>query len=254
MSRFLDLETGDKKRSPIGAYQQYFLDSLDQVLLPVMSHFDQLDRSIDTAKKNCCYPSQHQLTRDESAAVFLYTMESDDNSFYRKLNEILRSENRQLAIPWYGFLKLFDTALTKLPTVEGYVWRGVKGDIRGQFRKDEIVTWWGITSCSMSLEAIGDCLGSDKNATLLMIEVKNGKNISGYTCSADKKEVLLVPGTQLRVKGQAMHRHSGLPVIYLTEVHGSHQAQLSSGMTSMNLSSRSENKGASGKYQIHFSI
>src|SRR5579871_5154544 len=101
MSRFLDIEIGDKKLPPLGAYWQHSLLPLEQALEPVMSRFDQLDRSINEAKKHCCYPSKHQLTREESAALFLYTMEGGDNSFYHILNEALRSENRRALRPWF---------------------------------------------------------------------------------------------------------------------------------------------------------
>jgi hypothetical protein len=236
----------------MGAYWQHSLVPLNEALQPVMSWFNQLDRSIDEAKKHCCYPSKHQLTREESAAVYLYTMEGGDNSFYHVLNQALRSENRRGLRPWFGFLRLFDAALAKLPTVQECIWRGVNGNISQQFKKDEILTWWSVSSCSVSLEVVQDFLGSDKNATLLMIEAKKAKDITGYTSFPDEKEVLLAPGTQLRVKSNALHHHSGLHVVHLAEVHDGHEAQLSTAMTSMNLSSQSENKGASRKYKIYF--
>jgi len=254
MSRFLDVEIGNKKLPPIGAFWQHSLLSLDQALQPVMHHFDQLDRSISEAKKRCCYPSKHQLTREESAAVFLYTMEGGDNSFYRVLNKVLHSENREEIRPWFGFLKLFDTALAKLPTVQKCVWRGVNSNISQQFKKGEIVTWWSVSSCSMSLAVVQAFLGSDENATLLMIEVKKAKDISGYTSFPKEKEVLLAPGTQLYVESNVLHHHGGLHVVHLVEVHDGHEAQLPTAMTSMSLSSQSEKKDASGKYRIHFLI
>jgi hypothetical protein len=254
MSRYLDIEIDNKKLPPIGAYWQHTLLPLREALQPVMSRFDQLDRSIDEAIKQCCYPSKHQLTRDESAAVFLYTMDGGDNSFYRVLNEALRSENRRALRSWFGFLKLFDTALAKLPTVQKCVWRGVNGNISQQFKKGQTVTWWTVSSCSVSLEIVQDFLGSDKNATLFMIEAKKAKDISGYTSFPDEKEVLLAPGTQLYVESNALHHDGGLHVVHLVEVQSGHEAELSTGMNSMNLSSQTENKGASGKYKIHFFI
>jgi len=41
----------------------------------------------------------------------------------------LRSEIRRALHSCFGFLKLFDTALSKLPTVKKAVWRGIPGDI-----------------------------------------------------------------------------------------------------------------------------
>ena len=251
MNRFLDVEIGDKKFLSTGAYWQHSLVPLREALQPVMSCFDQLDRSIDEAKRQCCHPSKHQLTREESAAVFLYTMDGGDNSFYRVLNEALRSENRRTLRPWFGYLKLFDTALAKLPTVQECIWRAVNGNIIQKFKKGETVTWWGVSSCSTSLEFVQDFLGSDKDATLLMIEAKKAKDISGYTSFPDEKEVLLVPGTQLYVENNSLHHHGDLHVVHLFEVHDGHEAQLSTAMSSMELSASSESKGASGKYTLY---
>jgi hypothetical protein len=254
MSRYLDIEIDNKKLPPIGAYWQHTLLPLREALQPVMSRFDQLDRSIDKAIKQCWYPSKHNLTREESAAVFLYTMEGGDNSFYRVLNEALRSENRRLIRPWFGYLKLFDTALKKLPVVQECVWRGMSGNISQKFKQGETVTWWSVSSCSVSLEVVQDFLGSDENATLIMIEAKKARDISGYTSFPDENEVLLAPETELRVKSNALHHQGGLHVVHLVEVQSGHEAQLSTDMNSMNLSSQTENKGASGKYKIHFFI
>jgi hypothetical protein len=254
MSRYLDVEIGNKKLPPIGAYWQHTLLPLDEALQPVMSCFDQLDRSIHEAKNQCCYPSKHNLTREDSAAVFLYTMDGGDNSFYKVLNEALRSENRRALRSWFGFLKLFDTALAKLPTVQKCVWRGVNGNISQQLKKGETVTWWNVSSCSVSLEVVQDFLGSDKNATLFMIEAKKAKDISGYTSFPDEKEVLLAPGTRLYVESNALHHQGGLHVVHLVEVQDGHEAQLSTGINSMSLSSESEKEGASGKYKMNFFI
>jgi hypothetical protein len=248
MSRYLDVEIGDKKLPPIGGYWQHSLLPLDQALQPIMARIDQLDRSIKEAKKHCCYPSTHNLTREESAAVYLYTMEGGDNSFYRILNEALRSENRRALISWFGFLKLFDTALAKLPTINECVWRGVSGNISQKFKKDEVVTWWSVSSCSVSLEVVQDFLSSNANSTLLMIEAKNAKDVTGYTSFPDEKEVLLGPGTQLRVKSNALHHHGGLHVVHLVEVQDDQEEQLPNAMASMSVSSKSSNKGASGEY------
>ncbi|CAF5107271.1 unnamed protein product, partial [Rotaria magnacalcarata] len=52
-------------------------------------------------------------------------MEWGDTTLYRVLNKALRSENRQALRIWFPYMKLFDTALDKLPTVKEAVWRGV---------------------------------------------------------------------------------------------------------------------------------
>jgi hypothetical protein len=252
MSRFLGTEISNEELESIGAYWQNSLVSLEEALEPVMARFDQLDRSIKEAKKRCRYPSKHGLTRDESAAVFLYSMEGGDNSLYRLLNETLRSKNRRAAKLWFGYLKLFDTALNKLPTVRKSIWRGMNGDFSHMYKKDDILTWWSVSSCSVSMTVAQQFLESDKNGTLLMIEAKNAKDISDYTNFSNEKEIILKPGTQLRVEDNAFS-HSGLIVVHLIELVDD-EVQLEKEKSKMNSSSKSENKGATGKYCIQFSM
>lgn len=245
MNRFLDIEIGNKKLPPIGAYWQHSLLPLKEALQPVMHRIDQLERSIKEAKRHCCPSSKHQLTKEESAALFLYSMEGGDNSFYRILNEALRSENRRELGLWFGFLKLFDTALSKLPTVRKCVWRGVAGSISQEFKEGAKLTWWGISSCSVKLNAVQEFLGSNTNATLFMIEARSAKDIRGYTTFPDEEEVLLRPGTELRVESNALQRDS-LHVVHLVEINSDDDDDdepLSSPMRSMELAPQPQKKG-----------
>jgi hypothetical protein len=79
-------------------------------------------------------------------------------------------------------------------------------------------------------------LESDKNCTLLMIETKNAKDISGYTNFSNEKEIILKPGTQLRVEDNAFS-HSDFLVVYLIKLDDD-EVQLEKGKTKMKLSSK----------------
>ncbi|CAF4762163.1 unnamed protein product, partial [Rotaria sp. Silwood2] len=114
MNRFTEFELENKDLQPVAGYWAYKVVSLEEALKDLISQINELKRSIKEAKKNCKQSSPHNLTRDEAAAIFLYTMEAGDHSFYRILNQVLRKENRKEAIPWFSYLKLFDTALKKL--------------------------------------------------------------------------------------------------------------------------------------------
>jgi hypothetical protein len=218
MSRYTDVDHRNRVLPHVGAYWSVELVSLEEALKPVEESINELDRSVNTAKKHCNFPSEHGLTLDESAALYLYTMESDKNSFYKVLNEALRSDNRPAIKPWFPFLKLFDIALSKLPTVKENIWRGVSGDISRQFKKDEILTWWSISSCTKSLDVIEEFLGSDANSTLFMIESVNGKDVSKYTAFPNENEVIMGVGTELRVKSNTLNHHGGLNVVHLVEL------------------------------------
>ena len=56
-------------------------------------------------------------------------MEWGPTSLYRILNQALRDENRDTLKIWFSYLKLFQTALDKLPKVKEGVWRGIRLNI-----------------------------------------------------------------------------------------------------------------------------
>jgi hypothetical protein len=71
---------------------------------------------ITVAKLNSTQP-KHGLTQDESASIYLYTMEwtETEKSLYTILNQALCSADRSELQPWLKYLRLFFNALTKLP-------------------------------------------------------------------------------------------------------------------------------------------
>ncbi|CAF3836281.1 unnamed protein product [Rotaria sp. Silwood1] len=247
-SRFVDSEFDNKKLPPICGYWSEKLVPLEHALKPIESRIDQLDRSLKAAKRYCHFPSEHGLTRDESAAVYLYTMEGGDNSFYRILNQALRSEDRPALKPWFPYLKLLDTALAKLPTVKANIWRGVVGDIGNNLKKNEKLTWWTITSCSLSIDVIKDFLASETRSTIFLIEAVHGKCVSGYTNYPSEDEVLLTPGTELRVVANVLNHPGGLNIVHLVEESEDSGEQLSSAMTAMHVLAKSTDTDASGEY------
>jgi hypothetical protein len=117
MHRFTDIESTPKRLTPVFSYLTHPLLPLHKGLEPIFSKLDQPGRFSKIAKNECHFPSEHALTRDESAAIFPYTMEWGENSFYQVLNRALRAEDRSSLKPWFSYLKLFDTTAHKLPTV-----------------------------------------------------------------------------------------------------------------------------------------
>ena len=188
-SRFYDIDFSGKELPPIFGYWSQPLMPLEPALKSVSMHIDRLPQYIEVAKRNCHYPSDLGLTLDESAAVYLYTMEWGKDSFYRALNQALRCEDRNTLQPWFPYLKLFDTALQKLPSLKGNIWRGVSTNISKNFKKNQEFTWWSVSSCSSEINVIKSFLGND--STLFMIEAVNGKSVAGYTSFPQENEVLL---------------------------------------------------------------
>jgi hypothetical protein len=217
MSRFIDLDPSDKKLTPIDGYLAQPLVSLKKSLELITLHINQLEQSIESAKQNCHFPNEHNLTKDESAALYLYSIECGDESFYRVFNRALRSENRPALVPWFSFLKLFHTALNKLPIVKKSIWRGLREDVSEMYEAGLELTWWSVSSCSSSVNVIKDFLGP--NSTLFLVEALNGRSMSGYTKYENEHEIILPPGTRLRVVSNALDHEGGLHVIHSTELN-----------------------------------
>ncbi|CAF2942565.1 unnamed protein product [Rotaria sp. Silwood2] len=235
MNRFGDIDVSFKRLPPVYGYRSEKPVPIEKALEPIEPQIDELPYYIKIAKRNCHFPSEHGLTRDQSAAVYIYTMEWGDTTLYRVLNNALRSENRQALKIWFPYLKLFDTALDKLPTVKEAVWRGVSLDIDKNFTKNQIVTWWSVNSCSSSVNVIKNFLGKNKNSTLFLIEAVNGKKISGYTEYETEDEIILRMGSQFRVKSDPLDQSNGSHLVHLIEIDDNDDQPLASAMNDMHL-------------------
>ncbi|CAF3600529.1 unnamed protein product [Adineta steineri] len=237
MHRFTDIESTSKRLPPVYGYLTHQLVPLSKALEPISSTIDQLDRFGKIAKNECHFPSEYGLTRDESAAVYLYTMEWGENSFYQVINRALRAEDRSALKPWFAYLKLFDVAVQKLPNVRKNLWRGVSKDITRNFKKGDEFTWWTISSCSTSVNIIKDFLGP--NSTLFLIEAINGKDVSSCTNYPNENEVILCPGTRFRVVSDPLDQPP-MHLIHLQEITDDDEESLSTGLKTMTMASASK--------------
>lgn len=223
ITRFIDAreEPVYKHLLPIEGYQHAPLVSLDEALEPIAQFFNAIDRKVWVAKKNCKKPKEG-LKQDESASIHLYTMQfSEGPSFYQVLNQTLRAENREGLKPWFKFLKLFITALYKLPSHSGTFWRGVPGmDLSSEYPRGETFTWWGVSSCTINMEVLeaDHFLGKKGNRTLFAIDCKNGKSVAHHSYFEDKEEeIILMPGSYFKVMSQ-IKSADGLIIIHLKEI------------------------------------
>jgi hypothetical protein len=216
MHRFTNVDAKPTRLSPVYGYHGHPLLPLREALGPIREQIQGLDKYIGIGKTECHYPSEHGLTREESAAIYIYTMEWGEQSLFRLLNAALRIEDRSVLKPWFGYLKLFDTALQKLPDHRESIWRGINADIIENYRAGMQLTWWSFASCSSSLPVVRQFLGPV--STLLMVEAKHGKSISKYSNFPKEDEIILGMGTRVYVKGDPL-KHSALNVIQLTEIH-----------------------------------
>ena len=180
--------------SSIYGYQNVLVVSLQEAVKNIAADVPGVEALASQAKKEC-FKDNSELTLDESAAIYLYTMPKPFNS---KLNEKLRGGNRDELEPWFPFLKMFFTALGKLPSLMTTVWRGVTSDIGYNFVADDVFTWWTVNSCSKDLKTIEFYLND--TGTVFAIETLHGKDIAIYSAIPDEQEVILLPGTRVRLK------------------------------------------------------
>ncbi|CAF1254258.1 unnamed protein product [Adineta steineri] len=206
-------ELQEANRSPIFGYEDSLILTLEEAVEKLIPLVPNVLAYVMTAKKKY-YRHSDLLLRDESAAIYLYTMPSPD--FYSSLNNTLRAENRHALKPWFAYLKLFITALKKLPSIKSVVWRGVYSDVSSVFANNNIDIWWSVNSTSMDLKIVQPFLG--EHGTLFTIEVMHGKDISQFSASPDEKEVILMPGTYVRAKTETFNFKDCLFIVHLDEV------------------------------------
>ncbi|CAF4231201.1 unnamed protein product [Rotaria sp. Silwood2] len=173
--------------------------------------------------KGYCHSPKDGLTLDESASIFLYSMEwhPGDQSFYFILNATLLKTDRGLLKPWFSYLRLIMTALAKLPSESKrfHVYRGVKRDLSAEIKTENTIVWWAFSSCTTSLNVLDNerYLGKNEKRTLFTIDCYSGKKIRNHTFYPEEDEVLLFPASQFKVIGY-LGEGSDLFVVQLEEI------------------------------------
>jgi hypothetical protein len=213
--RFLDVANEPTQRlSPIEGYELKPLVSLGEAVRTLESIIKNIQSYVWTATGNSETPKDG-LTLDESAAIYLYTMEC----MYHQLNEALRSVQRQVLIPYFSYLKLLLTALWKLKDVKEVVWRGMKGNFADQYPTGKKLVWWGFSSCTLSLDVLQNqtFLGETGQRTLFNIQCFNGKMIQNHSYYPSEKEVLLLPCSYFEVMGH-IKQGTDLRIIHIKQI------------------------------------
>ena len=186
------------------------LMSLEEAVKTIADFQPTVTDDTNKAKEHC--RKNTILTLNESAAVYLYTM---DRPFYRALNQALRAENPQALEPWSAYLNLLITALRKLPSCSTTMWRGVAGDIGSEFNENTIHTWGSIASCSSQIN-VAACFAGEKGI-LFCINAIHGKDITKYSEFQGEREIILMPGTRLQVQSTSFDLNNGFYIVQLNE-------------------------------------
>ncbi|CAF0736278.1 unnamed protein product [Adineta steineri] len=205
---------------PIQGYEKRPVVSLEDAVEPLVQFVPDIKRMAYVAKMKCRNPPADYLSKDESASIILYSLQWEpyEESFYYVLNATLRAENRKKLVPWFLYLKLVLTALSKLPPLQRTVYRGVKGDMRKYYTKGETVFWWGFSSCTTTMDVLENdqFLGATGIRTFFAIECMNGKDIQQHSQYKSEDEILLPPGRQFKVVS-CLNQSGGLYMIQLRE-------------------------------------
>jgi hypothetical protein len=165
-------ELQQANRSPIYGYESLEIMALENAVEKFVPFVDNIAQYVDDAKQKCNRFSTI-LTWDESVAIYLYTMSTP---FFSRLNDTLRAENRHALKPWFPYLKLFMSALEKIPSSSVTVWRAVSGDIGSFPIEDHVKICWSVNSSSTVLDVVELYLSN--MGTLFAIDAIHGKNIS----------------------------------------------------------------------------
>ena len=172
--------------------------TLEEAVQSIKNEVFNVEKDVEHAKLHC--KDTDVLTKDESVAVYLYTMGKHPLS---KLNCHLRAMNSQGLRPWFAYLKLFISALNKLPPFKGRVWRGIP--VRTSFNSAEyaVQTWWTVTSTSKDIKIIEAFINNDMG-TVYVLETINGRDISQYSATPAEQEVIIMPGARMYLTAEPL--------------------------------------------------
>ncbi|CAF1168841.1 unnamed protein product [Rotaria sordida] len=126
---------------PTLGYSQEPLLPLINACEPLSSIIPDISKHASSALESTPSNPADGLTRDESAAIRLFTMKwADENkSLHTILNDTLKTADRENLKPWHKYLKLFLTALAKIPCLPSdTIWHGVRGNISGEYPSNNL--------------------------------------------------------------------------------------------------------------------
>lgn len=162
-------------------------------------------------------PDPHGLGREEIAAIHLYTQEV----MYRPLNRALWSKERGAVKPYWGYIRLLQHGLFKVPKcMAGTIVRGIKNPYEPITEADmlkiatessvahphggsgEPIIWWGFSSCSTNQQPVMNFLGTSASTVRVLYTIEGGssaRDVRRYSQFQDEDEVLMPFGSAFTV-------------------------------------------------------
>ena len=185
-----------EKFASVQGYQNEPLVSIGEALKPLYSIMPWLE-NVMPRLRGYIKDLKHGITFDEAASIVLYTdphKGDEGKSFYFILNDLLRNGSHQDLKPWFLYLRLFMTALSKIPLVgKRMIYRGVKRKEIKIPSKGETQIWAAFSSCTATIDVLGTeaFLGKKDPRILYLIECQSGRNIRDCSMITEEDEILL---------------------------------------------------------------
>ena len=204
----------------VTGYEQMPLVTLEDAIEPLVSIVPDIKQMVNVVKENC-QEIKDGLTVNESASIRLYSMQwqPKDQSFSLILNRILRDDNREKLKAWFLYLKLFMKSLSKLPSIQCYVYRGVTKDLSHEYSQGKTFIWYGFSLCTQSIETFEseqNLLRTDQR-TRFKIECKSAKDIRNHSFHQNNDEILLLCSQRYKVTSN-IDSGDGLHIIQVKEI------------------------------------
>jgi hypothetical protein len=219
MSRYLDYETADSivHFNAVEGVLNNPIVTLEEATQPLKSLIGPLEKYVWCSKMDT-QVDHAPLTHDEAAAINLYTREWE-GGLYQNLNKMLRDRNREKLKPYFLYLRLLMSGLSKLPPLKTIVFRGVRLNVTNLYHNRKEVVWWGVSSCTTNVSVLEQpmFLGQEGDRTIFSIQTYSGVAIQKYSAIKSENEVLLSPCTFMAVKNIA-NLGNGLCMIQVEEL------------------------------------
>ena len=197
--------SGISKGNPLNlirGFENEPLVSLEEALAPFHGKIDHLSDYIKEAKKKCHYPSENDLTPDESAAIYIYTRKWGNGCLYDHLQAAWDSNKPSEMKPWFKYLKLFKTAYDKLPTADEEIWQGKPFDpiLQKELDTDSAPLYAAMDIFSPSKKSVERYLSTvDANEKILIGFQDIGAKLPGAHAADTKYGALVFPGSKLGI-------------------------------------------------------
>lgn len=197
------VRSGLHKNNPldlIRGFEHQPLVSLEEALASLYGKTNYLRNYIREAKIYCHDPSEHGLTCDESAAIYIYTMRWGNECLYNRLQSAWESEDISKMKPWLKYLKLFKSGYDKLPEIDEEIWQGKSLDLRLQNELDSeavsIYTAMDVFSLSKTFVEQSLSNGSVRKKIFIGFQHAGAKWAGDYVADS-RNGALVFPGTKL---------------------------------------------------------